>query len=79
MGESQSAHHIENVAFPATSWHRSFSYLSYAINNRFRSSVDFARFFDIFEFQHSHVVYIGADVMRKKMLKGIRTDEVPRW
>ena len=78
-GESQSAHHIENVEFPATSWHRSFSYL-YAINNRFRrSSVDFVRFFDIVECQHSLVVYIGADVMRRKMLKGIRTDEVPRW
>ena len=52
----------------------------YAINNRFRrSSIDFARFFDIVECQHSLVVYIGADVMCKKMLKEIRADEVPRW
>ena len=38
----------------------------------------FARFFDIVYRQHSLVVYIGADVKRKKMLKEIRTDEVPR-
>ena len=39
----------------------------------------FACFFDIVDHQHSLVVYKGADVMRKKMLKEIQTDEVPWW
>ena len=80
MGESQSAHHIENVEFPATTAGTARFLTFYAINNRFRrSSIDFARLFDIVECQHSLVVYIGANVMGKKMLKGIQTDEVPRW